>query len=581
MTDTSVIPTPASPDVCSVSVLIDGTEISGEFHVLSAAVSNELDRIPAASVQIRDGEASKQTFEASDTDHFVPGKEIEIKLGYGAQTETVFKGIIVKHRVRVRKNGTLLSLECRDKAVRMTTRLECRYYTDTTDGDILDELLGQHSLDRDVASTKPSLAEVVQYDSTDWDFVLCRAEANGHVVAVRDGKVTVGPPATGAQPVVTAQFGATVLELDAEIDARWQVKGVTAKAWNATDQGLVSADASEPSVTASGDLSASDLSDVIGGDPHLLRHGGKLGEPELQAWADGRLLKDRLAKVRGRVRFQGFAGVTAGDVIEVTGIGKHFAGKQYVAGVRHTFADGNWETDVAFGLTPETYAATYPVTAKPAGGLLSAVNGLQIGIVTALQDDPDGEDRIKVRLPLVSDSEEGVWARLATLDAGDQRGTYFRPEIDDEVVVGFLDGDPRFPVVLGQCHSSAKPAPETAKDDNHIKGYVSREKLKLTFDDDKKVVVLETPGGNKLTLSDDDKAASLVDQNGNKVTLDDGGITLESAKDLTLKASGDVKLEGTNVESKAKSNFKAEGQSGADVKSSGTLTIKGSLVQIN
>jgi Rhs element Vgr protein len=432
-----------------------------------------------------------------------------------------------------------------------------------------------------VASTKPSLAEVVQYDSTDWDFVVCRAEANGHVVAVRDGKVTVGPPATDAEPVVTAQFGATVLELDAEIDARWQVKGVTAKAWNATDQELVSADASEPSVTDSGDLSPSDLSDVIGGDPHLLRHGGKLGEPELQAWADGRLLKDRLAKVRGRVRFQGFGGVTAGDVIEVTGIGKRFAGKQYAAGVRHTFANGNWETDVAFGLAPETYAATYPVTAQPGGGLLSAVNGLQIGIVTALQDDPDGEDRIKVRLPLVSDSEEGVWARLATLDAGDERGTFFRPEIDDEVVVGFLDGDPRFPVVLGQCHSSAKPNPEAAKDDNHVKGYQSRSKMKLTFDDDKKAVILETPGGNKLTLSDDEKTASLVDQNGNKVTLDDGGITLESAKDLTLKASGDVKLQGTNVECKAQANFKAEGQAGVNVKSSGTLTIKGSLVQIN
>ena len=264
-----------------------------------------------------------------------------------------------------------------------------------------------------------------------------------------------------------------------------------------------------------------------------------------------------------------------------TGIGKRFAGKQYVAGVRHTFANGNWETDVAFGLAPETHAATYPVSAQPAGGLLSAVNGLQIGIVTALQDDPDGEDRIKVRLPLVSDSEEGVWARLATLDAGDERGTFFRPEIDDEVVVGFLDGDPRFPVVLGQCHSSAKPAPETATDDNHIKGYVSRSKLKLTFDDDKKIVILETPGGNKLTLSDDEKTASLVDQNGNKVTLDDGGITLESAKDLTLKASGDVKLEGKNVECKAQTNFKAEGQAVVDVKSSGTLTIKGSLVQIN
>jgi uncharacterized protein involved in type VI secretion and phage assembly len=174
-----------------------------------------------------------------------------------------------------------------------------------------------------------------------------------------------------------------------------------------------------------------------------------------------------------------------------------------------------------------------------------------------------------------------VWARLATLDAGDSRGTYFRPEIDDEVVVGFLDSDPRFPVVLGQCHSSAKPAPEPAKDDNNVKGYVSRSKMKLTFDDDKKVVVLETPSGNKLTLSEDDKTVSVVDQNGNSVALDDGGITLKSAKDLVLSASGDVKVEGTNVSLKARASLTADGQSGVDITSSGSLAIKGSLVRIN
>ena len=87
--------------------------------------------------------------------------------------------------------------------------------------------------------------------------------------------------------------------------------------------------------------------------------------------------------------------------------------------------------------------------------MLPAANGLQIGVVTALEDDPQGDDRIKCRLPMVGAGEEGLWARLATLDAGDGRGTYFRPEIGDEVVVGFLDDDPRNPVILGMCHSSA------------------------------------------------------------------------------------------------------------------------------
>lgn len=580
MTASSTIPTAASPDVASISVLIDGEPVSNEFEVLSASVSRELNRIPTASLQLHDGEASKQTFAVSETDHFIPGKEIELKLGYRGETETVFKGVIVSHRVRVRKNATLLWLECRDKAVRMTRGPKSRYYADTTDGDILDDLIGDYGLDRTVEATQPSLKEVVQYDSTDWDFLVCRAEANGHVVAVRDGAIHVGPPVVGAEPVVSTAFGATVLELDAEIDARWQVPGVTATAWDAADQALLTADAAEPQVTDSGDLSASSLADVLGGDPHVLRHGGRLGEPELQAWADARLLKDRLAKVRGRVRFQGFGGVVPGDVIKVEGIGSRFVGPQYVSGVRHTFASGNWETDVAFGLAPETHVSRYPVAAPAAGGLLPAVNGLQMGVVTSLED-PDGEDRVRVRLPLISDAEDGTWARLATLDAGSERGTYFRPEIDDEVVVGFLESDPRFPIVLGQCHSSAKPAPEPGADDNNVKGFQTRSKLKLTFDDDKKSVVIETPGGNILTLSDDEKAASLVDQNGNSVTLDDGGITIKSSKDVTLEAGGTLTLKGSGITMSSQASLELKGQSGAEVSSSGTLTLKGSLVQIN
>lgn len=578
---TSVIPTPASPDVCSYRLLIDGSEVSGEFQVLSVTVSNELNRIPSASVQLRDGEAARRTFPASDTGHFVPGKQIQLELGYRGETRSVFKGIVVKHRVRVRKDATLLWLECRDQAVRMTMARRSRYYLDTTDGDLLDELIGGYGLERSVAATTPTLREVVQYDSTDWDFLVCRAESNGHVVGVRDGRIAVGPPDVTAEPVVSTEFGTTVLELDAEIDARWQAPGITTTTWSPTDQALVSIDAAEPAVTGSGDLAASDLAEVIGGGAQVLRHGGWLSEPELQAWADGRLLKDRLAKVRGRVRFQGFGGVAPGDVIAVQGVGTRVSGPQLVTGVRHSFGNGNWETDVAFGIEPEPFAAAHPVTAIAAGGMVPAINGLQIGIVTALQDDPDGEDRIRVRLPLVSDSEDGVWARLGTLDAGSGRGTYFRPEIDDEVVVGFIDADPRFPIVLGQCHSSAKAAPEPGSDDNHRKGYVSRSKLTLTFDDEKKSIAVETPGGNRLTLSDDEKSIALADQHGNSITLDENGITLRSAKDVVVEASGDVTVQGKGLDLSAQAGFKAGGQSGTDITSSGTLTIKGSLVQIN
>ena len=588
MSNDTTIPTPATPDVCTVAVLIDGAEIPGTFHLLSVAVTQELNRIPSAVIHLMDGDAAKSTFEASNADYFVPGKKIEIQLGYRSQNDSVFKGIIIKHSVKIRKSASLLVVECRNEAVKMTSGVKSRYYTDKLDSDIMEEILGLYNLQKEVTATTPDLKEVVQYESTDWDFLLCRAEANGHVVHVGDDKVVIAPPDTSSSAVVKVNYGSTILELDAEIDSRWQSKGIKANSWNPTDQELIETEASEPSTTNNGNLSPATLADVIGGEADTIRHGGKLSKPELQAWADGRLLKERLAKVRGRVRFQGFAGVLPGKMIEVTGIGERFEGKLYVSGVRHTVANGNWETDVQFGLNPEIYPATHNLRPMPAGGLLAGVSGLQIGVVTVLESDPDGEERIKVRLPLVSTSEEGIWARISTLDAGKERGTFFRPEIGDEVVVGFLGDDPRCPIVLGMCHSSAKPAPEPAKDSNHRKGYVSREKMKFTFDDEKKIIVLETPGGNKLTLSEEDKGIVIEDQNGNKITLDDSGIKVESAKDLILKASKDMNAEGMNIELKAQTGFKASGTATAEVsgasttvKGSATTTISGGVVQIN
>lgn len=579
MSNESTIPTPATPDVCTVAILIEGQEIPGALHVTALSVTRELNRIPTATVQLLDGEAAKATFAVSNTDLFIPGKKIDIQLGYRAQNDSVFQGIIVKHSIKIRKNGSVLIVECRDEAVKMTSAAKSRYFTEMKDSEIMEEIIGAYPLQHTVGATAPDLKEVIQYNATDWDFLQCRAEANGQVVIVHDGKITIAPPAPADAPVVTIQYGTTLLELDAEIDARWQSPGIKASSWNATDQEVIEAEAAEPASTNQGNLSATDLAAVLGGDAHLIQHGGKLSQPELQAWADGRLLKERLAKVRGRAKFQGFAGVLPGNVIEVRGIGERFEGKLYVSGIRHTLADGNWETDVQLGLNTTSFAETYQLRPLPAAGLLPAVSGLQVGIVTVLENDPDGEERIKVRLPLVDTAAEGVWARIATLDAGKARGTFFRPEINDEVIVGFLNDDPRHPVVLGMCHSSAKPAPEPAKDDNHRKGYVSREKMKFIFDDEKKVVALETPAGNKLTLSEENKGIVIEDQNGNKLVLNDSGIQIESSKDLTLKAAKDIKIEGTNLDLNAQSALKAAGNASAEV-SAATTTIKGNATTV-
>ncbi len=185
-------------------------------------------------------------------------------------------------------------------------------------------------------------------------------------------------------------------------------------------------------------------------------------------------------------------------------------------------------------------------------------------------------------MPLISADDNGTWARLATLDAGEERGFYFYPEIGDEVVIGFFANDPRHAVILGMLHSSAKIAPITPNDDNHEKGYVSREEMKMTFDDENIDMTFSTPAGNTIRLTEQDGGIIIEDQNGSVIKLIDRDITIESAGNLTLKAAQDINIEsGGNTEISATGETKISGASGCALESSGITEVKGALVKIN
>jgi Rhs element Vgr protein len=389
-------------------------------------------------------------------------------------------------------------------------------------------------------------------------------------------------PDPSGDPVVTFTYGSNLLEFEAQLEARYQYAAVNAYAWNAADQEMLQLEGAESGATTPGNISSDDLSNVISLDEYQLKHSGQLTDDELQAWADGYALKSGYNMSCGRVRVQGFSGIKPGDLFALAGVGERFSGNAMATGLRHEINTKNWETNIMFGLSPEFFGVVRrDMNAAPANGLLPAISGLQIGLVTALEGDPGGEDRIQVRIPAIDPEEQGTWARITRLDAGENRGSIFLPEIGDEVILGFLDDDPRNPIVLGMLNSSAKPSPIPASDDNHEKGFVTRSEMKLTFNDDLISMTLETPNGNKVLLSDNEGGLTLQDENENKITLSSDGVVIESAADLKLVASGDIKLEGANIESAASSEFKAEGASGAEFSSGGSTVVKGSMVQIN
>ena len=145
-------------------------------------------------------------------------------------------------------------------------------------------------------------------------------------------------------------------------------------------------------------------------------------------------------------------------------------------------------------------------------------------------------------------------------------------------------------------NSSSKPAPVKAANDNHEKGYVSRSGMKMVFNDDEKSIKIETPAGKKVTISEKDGVMSLEDENNNKITMDASAISVESGKDIKLKATGDLTIEAVNIKLTPSANFevsaggssiKAGSGSAAlsaptvSVEGSGQATIKGGVVMIN
>lgn len=580
------LPFTRNPDVVTLTVQVNGAELPGTLQLQAVEVVRQVNRIPYARLRIADGDPANGDFRYSSGDLFVPGNTVDILAGYHGASDPVFSGIVLRQRVVVRRGASWLEVECRDPVFKMTLTRRNRLFKDKSDSTIIEEILNDYQLDGSITATEVTHPQLLQYQATDWDFVLTRLEANGQVCVVDGGMITSHKPSLDAEAEAEIGYGFTLLELDAEFDARRQSASIRTVAWDPAEQALQQTTAADLEWAGNGNLSADDLATASDRQEDVLWHGGTLSADALQAWADAVALRARMSATCGRARFQGLANISPGSVLALSRISDRFNGNVYITGVRHEFSNNDWVTDAEFGLPPEVHAERFAINHLPAAGLLPAVNGLQIGIVTQLEDDPASEHRIRVKVPLTGMDEDGVWARVATLDAGPgedgvKRGTFFLPEVNDEVVLGFLHDDPSQPIVLGMLHSSANPPPLDATADNHQKAYVSRSGIQLLFDDDKKIVSIETPGGNRLTLTDEDGGILLEDQNGNKLTMNSDGISLESAKDISTKAKSDVKSEGVNMEIKASASFKAEGSASAEVSSSGTMTVKGSLVQIN
>lgn len=465
------------------------------------------------------------------------------------------------------------------------------------DSEIISQLIKNNGLKANISSTENELKEVIQYYSSDWDFMVTRADINGMITIVEDGQISVKTPAEVTEEKLELTYGYDIIEFNADIDAQSQLKTVKSNAWDIARQAIISSKSSTSNFDQ-GNLTTSDLAKVIGLENYDLQSGALLENDMLSTWAKAKSTKSQYSKIRGTVKFQGSALAFPGTLIGFKGLGKRFNGQGFVSGVTHEIANGTWITTAEIGLSPEWFSSKLKKEAPLASSLLPGIQGLQIGKVKQINNDPDGEFRVLVTLPLIQSGDDGVWARLASFYATSGSGAFFYPEIDDEVVLGFLNDDPRYPVILGSVYSSGRATPKSPDEKNTIKAFVSREKMKITFDEENKVITITTPNNNHLEFSDNESSITMKDQNRNFIKLSSEGIELNSSSSINITAAESITMDGPSgitksasegaialsalsISCSADEEFSASGDASAELSSAAEVSITGAMVLIN
>ncbi|MDP4209273.1 MAG: type VI secretion system tip protein VgrG [Bacteroidota bacterium] len=582
------------------TVKVNGAPIKDYYPVVSINITHEINKISYAEIVLVDGTVETGDFPISESNDFIPGNTVEITAGYGSDAEEpIFNGVVVKQAIRIEADQAFcLAVTCKHKAVTMSFNKKEAQFTNKSDSDIIKSIVGNYNLSATIDATSQTYEVIFQKQATDWDFILSRADFYGFVISFDADKIIIGKPKVDGSAVLRVAFGESILSFNAELNAEKQPTALQASGWNIKNQALLQANASEPTLNTQGNLAAKALSGKLSQSQLNLTSNTPLTQDDLKSWADGSLLKMRLAAIKGKVSFNGNASAKTNSIIQLEGVGDRFNGNAYVSAVTHTIEHGTWLSTVKFGLEAKFTYEKPGFSYAEGVGQLPAIRGLQVATVKKIFDDPEAHFRIQVSLPSSAENQDGMWARMATFYATNGAGTVFFPEVGDEVVVGFLESDPRFPVILGSLYSSAKPAAaKPADNNNYIKSIITKSKLKISFDDEKKILKIETPGGNSITLSDEAKSIEIVDQNSNSLKMTSSGINLQSNKDITLKATGnitldatgklnltakqDVAVSGMNVNNTAQVGFTAKGNATAEISASGQTTVKGGIVMIN
>ena len=559
-----------SETLLKLEFLINNKNTGLDSLLKDATVHFELNKISFAKFTFISSKRDQKKQEELPIDVLIkkpndPFLNIEVKVGTQGKSETLFKGIIKSLDTQEDNEQCIIKIECKDKGYNLTLPTKEVENNNQTFEDKLTLFTKDLVLSDNLQGQGWGKENITHNTSTPpWDYLIGYLDAVGMPVALRNGNFTGVDILKGKKEIAyMAENGINVFSFSGKTDPQKIKTSVTIESWDIEKQ-----ETQKVTSTNANPEKGLDNNHVI-----------KLAHPVSKATEDrvteAGVERSNIAYIQGKVTTFGNLTAKAGDYIGFNKVNPSIdttdetSRPLLITQETHNIEGGCWKTEYAFGLESDKPFTQNTTPGSNNGhaevGQSNKVNGLQIGVVTQIVEDPNNQFRIKVRMPLLSEKGEGVWARLATLNASNEMGSYFIPNIGDEVIVGCLGNNPDAPIILGSLYSSTKAMPFPIKEENYLRGFVTKEGTKIIMDDEKKSIEISTKKGNILTISDDLKGFVLEDENKNKITMNDQGITIESCKDLNLKAKSNVKIEGIQISGDA----------------SGIMELKGSMINLN
>jgi phage protein D len=587
-------------------IKLDGTELSAkEYGALAGMrVERSLWMPSRAIIRLEDHD-----FTIVDSAKFAIGKPLKVstKDVTGSATE-VFDGEITDLTVEqnVDRQHELV-IGAMDKGHRLSVATNLRTFTKKKYSEIASTVASGAGLSTDITATSAQIPYVVQ-TTNDYAFLWEIARKIGYDWWIDAGKLVFKPSPTTAGP--TLKFGDTLQDFRVRYSGVVKGSKITVQGWDPDTQKAVTGNdestltgTSMPAIGSNAPFATEGRAKAKSGWAKEYKTGAfpVTTTTDAQTIAKSLALQADATEVFARGKALSTPTLVPGKAVKIENMGTKVSGSYYVTTVEHSWGDGESGVQTRFtaGNKQPVGLADLVTGGSGAADPSWGTNGLVVGVVTNIEDKDVG-GRVKVKFPTLSASDESDWARIVSPGAGNGRGIEFLPEVNDEVIVGFEQGDFGKPVVLGGVWSK-KNKHVVEKAETTVKSRIIKTRLGHVIemkdgesDSDKAVVITLADKKTTLNLAQDkvelvanQKPLTIKSGQGSIEFDAQGNITIKGQK-VTIQAQMDLALNGLNVKAEAKAQmglkatgpFKAEGAL-ANLESQGITTVKGSLVKIN